>query len=50
MFFVVTEVGPTTWRVELVDDCWNVYEDILTQDAEKTKQELIKEYNLQNEN
>ena len=46
MFFVITEAGPTFWRVELVDSAWNVYESILTQDAKKTKQELIEQYQL----
>lgn len=49
MFFVITEDGPIFWRVELVDDAWNVYETILTQDAEKTKQELIEKYQLKKE-
>lgn len=48
MFFVVTEAGPTLWNVELVDDVWNTYESILTQDVEKTKQELIEKYQLDN--
>ena len=46
MFFVITEAGPAFWRVELVDSAWNVYESILTQDAKKTKQELIEKYQL----
>ena len=48
MFFVVTEAGPTLWTVELVDDAWNTYESILTQDVKKTKQELIEKYQLDN--
>lgn len=46
MFFNVTESGPNLWLVELMDDAWNVYEEILTQDAEKTKEEIIKKYQL----
>lgn len=49
MFFVITEAGPTFWNVKLVDSAWNVYESILTQDAKKTKQELIEKYQLDKE-
>ena len=46
MFFNVTESGPNLWLVELMDDAWNVYESVITFNVEKTKEEIIKKYQL----
>ena len=48
MFFNVTESGPNSWLVELMDEAWNVYESVITFDAEKTKKEIIEKYQLEN--
>ena len=47
MFISISESGPNTWLVEVVDDCWNVWESILTSNLDKTVTELKEMYEIE---
>ncbi len=46
MFICVTEAGPTLYRVEVLDTCWNVYESVLTNDVKTTENKFKEMYQI----
>ena len=46
MFIIISEAGPTLWKVKVLDECWNKYESVITPDAKKTSEEFKKMYQI----
>lgn len=44
MFITISEIGPTLYNVKVMDSCWNVYEDINTDNPEEITKRLEEVY------
>lgn len=44
MFITIFEIGSTLYNIQVVDDCWNVYENINTNNPKAIYQKLEEMY------